>query len=106
MEDSALAEVTKTTTAKQAWKCVVECWEGKGMQSLMFLYHQLTMAKIKEDEDLTTGFNNLWLIASKMKTLALPALYVIVSTVISSASQNSTVSSDQVMKTTTTKEEH
>ncbi|KAJ1305489.1 hypothetical protein OPQ81_000496 [Rhizoctonia solani] len=121
MEDGTLAKVIKTMTAEQAWKHVVECWEGKGMQSLMFLYHQLTTTKIEEDEDLTTGFNNLQSIASKMKTLgepvsdpmltqifmkALPASYVIVSTVISSASQNSTVSSDQVMKATTTKEEH
>ncbi|KAJ1299274.1 hypothetical protein OPQ81_002679 [Rhizoctonia solani] len=37
---------------------------------------------------------------------ALPASYVIVSTVISSVSQNSTVSSDQVVKATTTEEEH
>ncbi|KAJ1299273.1 hypothetical protein OPQ81_002678 [Rhizoctonia solani] len=59
MEDSALAEVIETMTAEQAWKHVVERWEGKGMQSLTFLYHQLTTTKIEEDEDLTTGFNNL-----------------------------------------------
>ncbi|KAJ1301781.1 hypothetical protein OPQ81_009010 [Rhizoctonia solani] len=120
MDNGALAEVMETTTAYKAWMHIVEHWEGKGMQSLTFLYHQLTTMKIEEDEDLTMGFNNLCSIALKMKTLgepisnlmlaqifmkALPASYAIMSTVISSANQNLPIMSDQVIKAATTEEE-
>ncbi|QRW24744.1 Retrovirus-related Pol polyprotein from transposon TNT 1-94 [Rhizoctonia solani] len=45
MEDGAMADVMDTTTAKQAWTRIVKRWEGKGVQSLSFLYQQLTLTK-------------------------------------------------------------
>ncbi|KAF8671212.1 transposition, RNA-mediated [Rhizoctonia solani] len=106
MEDGAMADVMDTTTAKQAWTQIVERWEGKGVQLLSFLYQQLTLTKILEDDNIATGLNNLLLIASKMKTLgepvsnlmmaqimmnALPPTYAIVNTVIQTTNQASAV---------------
>jgi hypothetical protein len=59
MEDGMLVNVVETTTMHEAWTRIIERWEGKGMQSLSFLYQQLTTTKIKEDKDLTMGFNSL-----------------------------------------------
>jgi hypothetical protein len=70
MEDGAMGEVIETTLAHEGWMRIIECWEGKGMQSLSFLYQQLTRTEI--EDDLTTGFSNLHTIASKMKTLGKP----------------------------------
>src|SRR5947208_812861 len=72
MEDGAMADIMEATSAKDAWTRVIERWEGKGMQSLSFLYQQLMSTKIGEDEDITTGFNHLRSLASKMKTLGEP----------------------------------
>jgi hypothetical protein len=121
MEDSALADVVETTTVHEAWTHVIERWEGKGMQLLSFLYQQLTTIKIEEEEDLTTGFNNLCAIAAKMKTLgepvsnlmlaqimmcALPPSYAIVSTVIQTLNQHGSISSNNVVKAVLAEEEH
>jgi hypothetical protein len=120
MEDGTLADMVETTTAHEAWMCVIERWEGKGMQSLSFLYQQLTTTKIEEDEDLTTGFNNLQAIAAKMKTLgepvsdlmlaqiimcALPPSYAVVSTVIQTSNQHGSITSDTVVKAALAEEE-
>jgi hypothetical protein len=120
MEDGALADIVETTTAHEAWTRVIERWEGKGMQSLSFLYQQLTTTKIEEEEDLTTGFNNLRAIAAKMKTLgepvsdlmlaqiimcALPPSYAVVSTVIQTSNQHGSITSDTVVKAALAEEE-
>ncbi|KAF8713823.1 GAG-pre-integrase domain, partial [Rhizoctonia solani] len=106
MEDGAMADVMDTTTSNAAWTRIIERWEGKGVQSLSFLYQQLTLTKILEDDDIATGLNNLLSIASKMKTLgepvsdlmmaqimmnALPPTYAIVNTVIQTTNQASAV---------------
>jgi hypothetical protein len=120
MQDNALADVVETTTVHEVWTRIIECWEGKGMQSLSFLYQQLTMTKIEEDKDLTTGFNSLRAIAAKMKTLgkpvsdlmlaqimmcALPPSYAIVSTIIQTSNQHGSISSDTVVKAALAEEE-
>jgi hypothetical protein len=90
------------------------------MQSLSFLYQQLTTFKIEEDEDLTMGFNNLHTITTKMKMpgkpmsdlmlvqimmCALLPSYAIVSTVIQTSNQHGSISSDTVIKAALAKEE-
>jgi hypothetical protein len=77
--------------------------------------------KIEEDEDLTTGFNNLWAITAKMKTLGkpvsnlmlaqimmcmLPPSYAIVSTVIQTSNQHRLILSNTIVKTALAEEEH
>jgi hypothetical protein len=120
MADGVLADVVETTTVHEAWMRVIERWEGKGMQSLSFLYQQLTTTKIEEDEDLTMGFNSLCAIATKKKTLSepvsdlmlaqimmcvLPPSYAVVSTVIQTSNQHRSISSDTVVKATLAEEE-
>lgn len=90
------------------------------MQSLSFLYQQLTMTKIEEEEDITMGFNKLCSIVSKMKTLGepvsepmlaqimmnvLPPTYTVVNTVIQTTNQNSTITPDIVFKSALAEEE-
>ncbi|KAF8749274.1 transposition, RNA-mediated [Rhizoctonia solani] len=106
MEDGAMADIMDTTTSNAVWTQIIEQWEGKGIQSLSFLYQQLTSTKILEDDDIATGLNNLLSIASKMKTLGepvsnlmmaqimmnvLPPTYAIVNTVIQTTNQASAV---------------
>ncbi|KAF8675637.1 hypothetical protein RHS04_06651 [Rhizoctonia solani] len=119
MDDGAMAEVIKTLGAHEAWKHMIKQWEGKGMQSLSFLFQQLMSTKIEEEEDLTTAFNNIQLLTSKMKTLgkpisnlmlaqvlmnALPPSYAIISSVVSTSNQGSTVTSDMVIEAAYAKE--
>ncbi|KAF8682958.1 Reverse transcriptase (RNA-dependent DNA polymerase) [Rhizoctonia solani] len=113
MDNGAMAEVIETLGAHEAWKRVIKQWEGKGMQSLSFLFQQLMSTKIEEEEDLTTAFNNIQSLTSKMKTLgepisnlmlaqvlmnALPPSYAIISSVVSTSNQGSTVTSDMVIE--------
>ncbi|QRW17546.1 Copia-like polyprotein/retrotransposon [Rhizoctonia solani] len=96
-------------------------WEGKGVQSLLFLYQQLTLTKILEDDNIATGLNNLLSIASKMKTLgepvsnlmmaqimmnALPPTYAIVNTIIQTTNQASAVTPQMVKEAALKEEEH
>ncbi|KAF8692843.1 hypothetical protein RHS03_08527, partial [Rhizoctonia solani] len=119
MDNSAMAEVIETLGVHEAWKRVIEQWEGNGMQSLSFLFQQLMSTKIKEEEDLTTAFNNIQLLTLKMKTLGkpisnlmlaqvlmnvLPPSYAIISSVVSTLNQGSTVTSDMVIKAAYAKE--
>ncbi|KAF8689764.1 gag-polypeptide of LTR copia-type, partial [Rhizoctonia solani] len=119
MDNGAMAEVIKTLGAHEAWKRVIKQWEGKGMQSLSFLFQQLMSTKIEEEEDLTTAFNNIQLLTSKMKTLGkpisnlmlaqvlmnvLPPSYAIISSVVSTLNQGSTIMSDMVIKAMYAKE--
>ncbi|CCO30981.1 hypothetical protein RSOLAG1IB_12702 [Rhizoctonia solani AG-1 IB] len=120
MEDEAMADVMRTRTARDAWKKVIERWEGKGVQSLSFLYQQLTTAKIEEDEDIATAFNNIRSLAKKMETLgepisdlmlaqmmmtALPPSYSVVTSVIQTTNQASAVNPDMVQDTVLAEEE-
>ncbi|EUC57664.1 Copia-like polyprotein/retrotransposon, partial [Rhizoctonia solani AG-3 Rhs1AP] len=119
MEDGAMTDVMEATSAKDAWTRVVERWEGKGMQSISFLYQQLINTKIGEEEDLTAAINNLRSLASKMKTLgeplsdailaqimmrALPDSYAILNTVITST-PGAVVTSDIVIQAALAEEE-
>ncbi|GAB1527628.1 hypothetical protein RhiTH_010804 [Rhizoctonia solani] len=100
---------------------IVEHWEGKGMQLLSFLYQQLMSTKIKEEEDLTTGFNLIKSTVSKIKTLgesisnfllaqiimnALPLSYAIISTVIQTSMQQAAITSNAICKAALQEEEH
>ncbi|CCO37217.1 Retrovirus-related Pol polyprotein from transposon TNT 1-94 Includes: RecName: Full=Protease [Rhizoctonia solani AG-1 IB] len=121
MEDSVMNNIVDTTSANKAWTRIVERWEGKGMQSLCFLYQQLMSTKIKEEEDLTTGFNLIKSTVSKIKTLresisdfllaqiimnALPPSYAIVSTVIQTSTQQAAITSNAVCEAALQEEEH
>ncbi|CCO35636.1 Retrovirus-related Pol polyprotein from transposon TNT 1-94 Includes: RecName: Full=Protease [Rhizoctonia solani AG-1 IB] len=109
MEDGVMNNIVNTTSANKVWTRIVKRWEGKGMQLLSFLYQQLMSTKIKEEEDLTTGFNSIKSTVSKIKTLgesisdfllaqiimnALPPSYAIVSTVIQTSMQQAAITSD------------
>ncbi|CCO37765.1 Retrovirus-related Pol polyprotein from transposon TNT 1-94 Includes: RecName: Full=Protease [Rhizoctonia solani AG-1 IB] len=120
MEDGVMNDIVDTTSANEAWTRIVERWEGKGMQSLSFLYQQLMSTKIEEEEDLTTGFNSIKSTVSKIKTLgesisdfllaqiimnALPPSYAIVSTVIQTSTQQAAITSDAVCEAALREEE-
>ncbi|CCO35897.1 Retrovirus-related Pol polyprotein from transposon TNT 1-94 Includes: RecName: Full=Protease [Rhizoctonia solani AG-1 IB] len=111
MEDQAMADVMRTKTAEDAWRKVIERWEGKGIESLLFLYQQLTTVKIEEDEDIATAFNNIRLIAAKVDTLgkpisnlmlaqmmmnAVPPSYSINTSIIQTTNQASAITPDMV----------
>ncbi|KAJ1300258.1 hypothetical protein OPQ81_005086 [Rhizoctonia solani] len=111
MEDQAMADVMRTKSAKGAWAKVIERWEGKGVESLSFLYQQITTVKIEEDEDIATAFNNIRSIAAKMETLgepiselmlaqmmmnAVPPSYSINTSIIQTTNQPSAITPDMV----------
>ncbi|GAB1527674.1 hypothetical protein RhiTH_010862 [Rhizoctonia solani] len=121
MEDGVMNNIVDTTLANKAWTQIVEHWEGKGMQLLSFLYQQLMSTKIKEEEDLTTGFNLIKSTVSKIKTLgesisnfllaqiimnALPLSYAIISTVIQTSMQQAAITSNAICKAALQEEEH
>ncbi|QRV85528.1 Copia-like polyprotein/retrotransposon [Ceratobasidium sp. AG-Ba] len=120
IEDEALGDIVDAKTCHEAWTRIVERWEGKGAQSLSFLYQQLVTTKIEEDSSITTGVNGLRSIASKMKTLgepvsdsmfaqilmnALPPSYAVVSTVLQTSNQMGTITSDMVVTAALAEEE-
>ncbi|QRW07704.1 Copia-like polyprotein/retrotransposon [Ceratobasidium sp. AG-Ba] len=121
IEDEALGDIVDAKTCHEAWTRIVERWEGKGAQSLSFLYHQPNLTtKIEEDSSITTGVNGLRSIASKMKTLgkpvsdsmfaqilmnALPPSYAVVSTVLQTSNQMGTITSDMVVTAALAEEE-
>lgn len=113
MDNGAMIDMMETTSAHEAWTWVIKCWEGKGMQLLSFLNQQLTNTRIKEEDNITEGLNNLHLIVSKMKTLGelisdamlaqvminvLPPTYTIVNTIIQTSNQHTTIPPDIVFK--------
>ncbi|KAF8748328.1 hypothetical protein RHS01_10930 [Rhizoctonia solani] len=121
MEDGVMNNIVDTTLANKAWMQIVEHWEGKGMQLLSFLYQQLMSTKIKEEEDLTTGFNLIKSTVSKIKTLGesisnfllaqiimnvLPLSYAIISTVIQTSMQQAAITSNAICKAALQEEEH
>ncbi|CCO37246.1 hypothetical protein BN14_11401 [Rhizoctonia solani AG-1 IB] len=120
MEDGVMNNIVDTTSANEAWTRIVERWEGKGMQSLSFLYQQLMSTKIEEEEDLTTGFNSIKSTVSKIKTLGesisdfllaqiimnvLPPSYAIVSTVIQTSTQQAAITSNAICEAALREEE-
>ena len=120
MEDGVLADVIEAETAHEAWTRIVARWEGSGVQSLSFLYHQLVNTKLEEEQDVSAGFNLIRSTASKMKTLGepvgdsmlaqilmnvLPPSYAIVSTVLQTSNSQGSISPDMVVRAALAEEE-
>ncbi|QRW10540.1 Copia-like polyprotein/retrotransposon [Ceratobasidium sp. AG-Ba] len=118
MEDGAMADVMETTSAYEAWTRVVERWEGKGMQSVSFLYEQLTTMKMNDGDNVTEYYNQLRSLTSKLKTLGQPLVdelvalifmnnlspeYAIVRTVVQTA--NKTITPELVFQAVLAEEE-
>ncbi|KAF8676777.1 gag-polypeptide of LTR copia-type [Rhizoctonia solani] len=120
MEDGCMANIVETTTAYEAWTRIVKCWEGKGMQLLLFLYQQLMQAKIDKGKDLQTGFNAIKATVAKITMLgktvsnfmlaqiimnALPPSYAIVNTVLQTSLNGGAITAKAVQNAAYAKEE-
>ena len=59
LEDDLLSGIVSTMTLKQAWDTLHECYQGKGVQSIVLQIGALFQGKLSDEEPLESQLNKM-----------------------------------------------